>query len=63
MHAQCAREATRNLCPHPTRGRMPKPNLSDHDLKQIDAAWQAAQPEPVVRGLLNRALEDLRAGT
>jgi len=40
---------------------MPKPNLSDNDLKQMDEAWQVAQPEPVVRGLLNRALEDLRA--
>src|SRR5215207_1371985 len=40
---------------------MPKPNLSDHDLKQMDEAWQVGQSEPVVRGLLNRALEDLRA--
>ena len=36
------------------------PNLSDHDLQQMDPAWQAGQPEPVVRGLLQRALEDLR---
>jgi transposase len=36
------------------------PNLSDHDLKQMDEAWQGGQPEPVVRGLLRRALEDLR---
>ena len=36
------------------------PNLSDHDLKQMDPAWQAGLPEPVVRGLLKRALDDLR---
>ena len=36
------------------------PNLSDHDLKQMDPAWQAGRPEPVVRGLLKRALDDLR---
>jgi len=36
------------------------PNLSDHDLQQMDRTWQAGQPEPVVRGLLERALEDLR---
>jgi hypothetical protein len=39
---------------------MSKPNLSDHDLKQMDEAWQTGQPEPVVRDLLGRALEDLR---
>jgi transposase len=60
MHnALAAQRATGEL---PRRyGRMPKPNLSDNDLKQMDEAWQVAQPEPVVRGLLNRALEDLRA--
>jgi len=36
------------------------PNLSDHDLKQMDPAWQQRQPEPTVRGLLERALDDLR---
>lgn len=36
-------------------------NLSDHDLKQMDEAWQRSQAEPVVRGLLKRALDDLRA--
>ena len=35
-------------------------NLSDHDLKQMDEVWQGCQPEPVVRGLLKRALDDLR---
>lgn len=35
--------------------------LSDHDLKQIDAAWLAKQPEAVIRSLLERALEDLKA--
>ena len=33
-------------------------NLSDHDLLQMDEQWQGAQSEPVVRGLLGRALED-----
>ena len=37
------------------------PNLSDHDLRQMDEAWQGAQPETVLRGLLKRTLEDLRA--
>lgn len=36
-------------------------NLSDHDLKQIDAAWLAKQPEGVLRGLAARLLEDLKA--
>jgi len=36
------------------------PNLSDHDLLQMDEAWQVGQPESVLRGLLKRALEDLR---
>lgn len=36
------------------------PNLSDHDLKQMDKAWLSAQSEPVVRSLLMRTLEDLR---
>jgi len=45
----------------PAYGRMPNPNLSDNDLKQMDEAWQMTQPQLVVRGLLNRALEDLRA--
>jgi hypothetical protein len=35
-------------------------NLSDHDLKQMDDAWQHQQPEPVVRALLKRTLDDLR---
>lgn len=37
------------------------PNLSDHDLRQMDEAWQGAQPQTVLRGLLKRTLEDLRA--
>jgi len=36
------------------------PNLSDHDLKQMDEAWQRHQSDETVRGLLARALEDLR---
>jgi transposase len=36
------------------------PNLSDHDIKQMDEIWQSAQSEPVVRSLLIRTLEDLR---
>ena len=36
------------------------PNLTDHDLLQMDAAWQGAQPDSVLRGLLKRTLEDLR---
>jgi transposase len=36
------------------------PNLSDHDLKQMDDAWQRHQSDETVRGLLARALEDLR---
>ena len=36
------------------------PNLSDHDLKQMDPTWQQCQPETTVRGLLARALDDLR---
>jgi hypothetical protein len=35
-------------------------NLSDYDLKQMDEAWQGRQPEPVVRSLLKRTLDDLR---
>ena len=35
-------------------------NLSDHDLKQMDPTWQQRQPEETVRGLLARALDDLR---
>jgi hypothetical protein len=35
--------------------------LSDHDLKQIDAEWLSKQPEAVIRRLLDRALEDLKA--
>ena len=35
-------------------------NLSDHDLKQMDEAWQGKQPELVVRALLKRTLDDLR---
>jgi hypothetical protein len=37
------------------------PNLSNHDLKQMDDAWQDRQPEPVVRELLKRTMNDLRA--
>jgi len=36
------------------------PNLSDHDLRQMDPGWQERQPEEMVRGLLARALDDLR---
>ena len=36
------------------------PNLSDHDLRQMDPGWQERQPEETVRGLLARALDDLR---
>jgi len=36
------------------------PNLTAHDLLQMDEDWQGAQPDRVVRGLLKRALEDLR---
>ena len=36
------------------------PNLSDHDLRQMDPTWQQRQPEDTVRGLLGRALDDLR---
>ncbi len=36
------------------------PNLTAHDLLQMDEAWQCAQPDLVVRGLVKRALEDLR---
>lgn len=36
-------------------------NLSDHDLKQIDAAWLEQQPEAVLRRLAGRLLEDLKA--
>ena len=35
-------------------------NLSDHDLRQMDPTWQQRQPEETVRGLLARALDDLR---
>lgn len=44
--------------PGPTRAH--GPNLSDHDLRQMDQAWQQQQSEPTVRGLLARALDDLR---
>ena len=37
------------------------PHLSDHDLRQMDEAWQGAQPESVLRSLIKRTLEDLRA--
>ena len=36
------------------------PNLSDHDLWQMDPGWQQRQPEETVLGLLQRALDDLR---
>ena len=35
-------------------------NLTDHDLRQMDPTWQQRQPEETVRGLLARALDDLR---
>ncbi len=35
-------------------------NISDHDLKQMDEVWQDKLPEPKVRTLLKRTLEDLR---
>ena len=44
----------------PARTRAHGPNLSDHDLRQMDPAWQQQQSEPTVRGLLARALDDLR---
>ena len=34
--------------------------LSDHDLKQMSEDWQGRQPEPVVRSLLKRTLDELR---
>ena len=37
------------------------PKLSDHDLKQMDSAWLQRQSDEVIRGLCERALEDLRA--
>jgi transposase len=37
------------------------PQFSPHDLRQMDQDWQDAQPESVVRQLLKRGLEDLRA--
>jgi transposase len=37
-----------------------QPKLTDHDLKQMDVDWQRKQPEPVVRSVLTRALDDLR---
>ena len=46
--------------PQPARADRPMPNLSDHDLKQIDHVWLDRQPESVVRGLLRRTLDDLR---
>ena len=36
------------------------PKLSDHDLRQMDQAWQQQQTDATVRGLLGRALDDLR---
>ena len=36
-------------------------NLSDHDLLQMDEAWQGKLSEPKLRMLLKRTLEDLRA--
>lgn len=35
-------------------------NISDHDLLQMDEAWQDKRPEPKIRNLLKRSLEDLR---
>jgi transposase len=35
-------------------------NISDHDLSQMDQAWQDKLPETKVRNLLKRTLEDLR---
>ena len=42
------------------RTRPHRPNLSDHDLRQMDQAWQQHQSDETVRGLLARALDDLR---
>jgi transposase len=42
--------------PRPAHG----PHLSDHDLAQMDDAWQQHQSDATVRGLLGRALDDLR---
>ena len=36
------------------------PKLSDHDLKQMDAAWLQAQPDAVVRSVCERVLDELR---
>lgn len=36
------------------------PHLSDHDLRQMDSVWQQHQTDDTVRGLLARALDDLR---
>ena len=44
--------------PSPDRSGMA--NLTDHDLRQMDPTWQQRQPEETVRGLLARALDDLR---
>ena len=42
------------------RRRPDGPQLSDHDLRQMDSAWQQHQTDETVRGLLARALDDLR---
>ena len=42
------------------RGRPHGPNLSDHDLRQMDPEWQQHQSGGTVRALLARALDDLR---
>lgn len=42
------------------RARAHMPKLSDHDLRQMDQAWQQQQTDATVRGLLGRALDDLR---
>ena len=36
------------------------PNLSDHDLLQMDQAWLERQSEQTLRALMARALDDLR---
>jgi len=46
------------VCTCTIQGSMP--NLSDHDLKQMDPEWVQRQCERTVRDLLGRALEDLK---
>lgn len=44
----------------PARRQAGGPHLSDHDLRQMDSVWQQHQTDETVRGLLARALDDLR---